>query len=128
MAAKVIDDTRRKTLHGFIEDNVDAGSTVCTDDLPSYEKMSGYDHQRVKHSVGEYVDENIHINGMESFWSVLKRARKGTFHKISHKHLQRYATEFAGRHNIRSCDTVRQMESIVQGMVGKKLTYRDLTR
>ena len=92
----------------------------------SYNNMQGYDHQSVKHSVGEYVDENIHINGMESFWSVLKRAHKGTFHKISHKHLDRYVIEFAGRHNTRSLDTIRQMESIVLSMVGKRLKFKDL--
>jgi len=110
VAAKVIENTKRKTLHDFM----------------SYQNMDGYDHRTVRHSVGEYVDENIHINGMESFWSVLKRAHKGTFHKISHKHLDRYVTEFAGRHNNRSLDTIRQMESIVRGMVGKRLKYRNL--
>ena len=126
VTAKVIEDTKRKTLHGFINDNVEKGSTVCTDDFKSYQNMQGYDHQFVKHSVGEYVDENIHINGVESFWSVLKRAHKGTFHKISHKHLGRYVTEFAGRHNTHPLDTIKQMESIVQGMIGKSLTYEEL--
>ena len=74
VTAKVIENTKRPTLHGFINDNVVEGATVFTDDFMSYNNMEGYDHQSVKHSVGEYVDENIHINGMESFWSVLKRA------------------------------------------------------
>ena len=126
VTAKVIEDTKRKTLHGFISDNVEEGSTVCTGDLPSCENIQGYDHQLVKHSVGEYVDENIHINGMVSFWSLLKRAHKGTFHKISHKHLDRYFTEFADLHNTRSLDTIRQMESIVHGMIGKRLTCEQL--
>ena len=126
VTTKVIENTKRKTLHDFIGDNVEQGSTVCTDDFMSYRNMDGYDHRHVKHSVGEYVDENIHINGMESFWSVLKRAHKGTFHKISHKHLDRYVTEFAGRNNIRTLDTIMQMENIVRGMVGKRLKYGDL--
>ena len=126
VTAKVIEDTKRGTLHGLINDNVEEGSTVCTDDFMSYRNMHGYNHQFVKHSVGEYVDENIHINGMESFWSVLKRAHKGTFHKISHKHLDRYVTEFAGKHNHRRLDTIKQMENIVLGMVGKQLKYGDL--
>ena len=128
VTAKVIENTKRPTLHDFIYGNVEEGSSVFTDDFKSYEKMEGYDHQSVKHSVGEYVDENIHINGMESFWSVLKRAHKGTFHKISHKHLDRYVTEFAGRHNFRTLDTINQMEVIVRGMVGKSLTYKKLVR
>ena len=126
VTAKVIENTKRPTLHGFINDNVVEGATVFTDDFMSYNNMEGYDHQSVKHSVGEYVDENIHINGMESFWSVLKRAHKGTFHKISKKHLDRYVTEFAGKHNNRTMGTINQMEGIVRGMVGKNLTYKKL--
>ena len=57
---------------------------------------------------------------------MLKRAHKGTFHKISEKHLQRYVNEFAGRHNVREADTIHQMESVVIGLVGKRLMYRDL--
>ena len=101
VAAKVVENTKRKTPHDFISDNVEEGSVVCTGDLSSYENMKGYDHQSVKHRVGEYVDENIHINGMESFWRVLKRAHKGVFHKISHKHINRYVTEFE-RINLKS--------------------------
>lgn len=126
VSAKVVEKTKHKTLHEFISNNVEQYSTVCTDDFKSNEKMQGFDHQSVKHSVGEYVDENIHINGMESFWNVLKRAHKGTFHKISHEHLNRCLTEFAGEHNDRPLDTIRQMESFVQGMVRKQLTYKDL--
>ena len=68
----------------------------------------------------------VHTNGIESFWSMLKRAHKGTFHKLSHKHLQRYVDEFAGRHGVRELDTIAQMESVVIGLVGKRLMYRDL--
>ena len=119
-------DTNRPTLYGFINDNVERDSTVCTDEFMSYQNVEGYDHRYVKRSVGEYVDENIHINGMELFWSVLKRAYKGTFHKISQKHLDRNVTEFAGRHNTRTLDAIRQTDSIVRGMVGKNLTYKKL--
>ena len=124
--AKVIENTKRQTLHGFIQNNVKEGSTVCTDDFKSYQKLRNYNHQHVKHSVGEYVDKQIHINGMESFWSMLKRAHKGTFHKMSKKHLGRYVEEFAGRHNIRELDTIRQMESVFAGLAGKRLKYKDL--
>lgn len=123
-----IENTERPILHDFINDNVEEGSTVCTDDFMSYNSMQWYNHRSVKHSVGEYFDENMHINGMESFWSVLKRAHKGKFHKISHKHLDRYVTEFAGRHNTRSLDTIRQMESIVLSMVGKRLKFKELVQ
>ncbi len=124
--AKVVQNTKRKTLQSFIEDNVEPGSVVNTDDFKSYRNLCNYEHQYVRHSIGEYVDEQIHINGMESFWSMLKRAHKGTFHKISKKHLGRYVEEFAGRHNIRELDTIRQMESVIVGLVGKRLRYKDL--
>ena len=67
-----------------------------------------------------------HTNGIESFWSMLKRAHKGVYHKISAKHLQRYVGEFVGRHNIRRSDTIDQMQAMVLGMNGKRLRYRDL--
>ena len=66
-------------------------------------------------------------NGMESFWAALKRGHDGTFHHFSEKHLDRYVSEFSGRHNIRSADTIDQMQLIVEGMVGKRLLYKDLT-
>ena len=67
-----------------------------------------------------------HTNGIESFWSMLKRCYQGIFHKISPKHLDRYVTEFAGRHNMRILDTVNMMVNMVVGMVGKRIRYREL--
>ena len=67
-----------------------------------------------------------HTNGIESFWSMLKCAHKGTFHKISPKHLQRYVSEFAGKHNIRESDTIDQMRDTVARLVGRNLLLRDL--
>ena len=95
-------------------------------DFKSYKNLRNYNHQFVKHSIGEYVEDQIHINGIESFWSMLKRAHKGTYHKMSKKHLGRYVEEFAGRHNMRELDTIIQMEQVVAGMVGKRLKYKDL--
>ena len=57
---------------------------------------------------------------------MLKRGYQGTFHHLSEKHLDRYVAEFAGRHNIRDLDTVAQMASLARGIVGKRLTYREL--
>ena len=107
VSAQVIDDTRRTTLHGFIEDHTEACTSVMTDDFISYRQLDGYKHQFVRHSAGEYVADDVHVNGIESFWSMLKRAHKGTYHKMSRKHLDRYVSEFVGRHNIRELDTVR---------------------
>ena len=127
VSAKVIENTKRGTLHGFINTTVEEGSTVCADNVKSYWNMQGCDHRFVKHSVGKYVDANNHINGMESYWCILNRAYEGKFHKISHKHLNRYVTEFVGRHNHRSFDNIEQMKCIVLGMVGKRPRYEELT-
>ena len=101
------------------------GATVYTDDAAAYKGMP-FDHEAVRHSVGEYVSGMAHTNGIESFWSMLKRAHKGVYHKISPKHLQRYVNEFSGRHGIRERDTLDQMNAVVAGMVGKRLMYREL--
>ena len=85
-----------------------------------------FDHEAVRHVDGEYVRGDAHTQGIESFWAMLKRAHKGTFHKISPKHLHRYISEFAGRHNVRESDTIDQMAAVARGLVGKRLTYRAL--
>ena len=72
------------------------------------------------------MNEQIHTNGIESFWAMLKRAHKGTFHKISKKHLHRYVNEFTGRHNIRALDTLEQMAILARGLEQKRLRYKDL--
>jgi len=126
VTAKVVKSTDRNTLQGFVRDNAEPGATIYTDDFPSYRGMIDFEHKAVKHSVGEYVKDQIHTNGVESFWSMLKRAHKGTFHQMSPKHLERYVAEFADKHNIRELDTIEQMRQIAHGMIGKKLEYADL--
>ena len=125
VAARVIERTDRETLQGFVDAHAAPGAQVYTDGTSPYKGMDR-PHESVKHSVGEYVRGLAHTNGVESFWSMLKRAHKGTFHKLSAKHLQRYVNEFAGRQNIRDMDTIRQMEHVVAAMVGKRLMYREL--
>ena len=89
--------------------------------------MPEYTHEAVNHSAKEYVRDMAHTNGMESFWSMLKRGYIGTFHKFSEKHLDRYVKEFSGRHNIRESDTIQQMGTVAGNITGKRLRYRDLT-
>ena len=85
-----------------------------------------FNHESVKHSAKEYVRGMVHTNGIESFWSMLKRAYIGTYHKLSPKHLNRYVLEFAGKNNIRDLDTPAQMTVVVTALVGRRLMYRDL--
>ena len=117
--------TDAKTLQGFVIATAIAGATVYTDDAAAYKGMP-FEHESVRHSVGEYVDGMAHTNGIESFWATLKRAHKGVYHKISPKHLRRYVDEFAGRHGIREQDTIDQMGAVAEGMVGKRLPYKAL--
>ena len=84
--AMVVKATDAKTLQSFVFAAALAGATVYTDDAAAYKGMP-FDHHAVKHSVGEYVRGMAHTNGIESFWSMLKRAHKGVYHKISAKHL-----------------------------------------
>lgn len=125
VAAKVVRSTDKKTLQGFIEDVTTPDAKVYTDDAKAYVGM-GRDHESVNHSVGEYVRGMAHTNGMESFWAALNRGYQGTFHHMSAKHLHRYVNEFSGRHNDRNADTIKQMQGMVAGMIGKRLMYRDL--
>ena len=126
ISAAVVPDTTAKTLSTFVESRTRPDATVYTDEHSAYTYLHR-PHESVRHGAGEYVRGEAHTQGIESFWSMLKRAHKGTFHKISPKHLQRYVTEFAGKHGIRDRNTIDQMQAMVAGMVGKRLMYRDLT-
>ena len=125
VAAKVVTNTDAETLQGFVLDHTAQGATVYTDDAPAYDSLP-FTHATVKHSVAEYVNGMAHTNGIESFWSMLKRAHKGTLHKLSPKHLERYVQEFAGKHNIRELGTLAQMRDTVTRLVGRRLLLRDL--
>ena len=111
----------------IIENLCQEDGILMTDAAVVYKHLGAfYDHHVVNHSIGEYVRGKAHTNGIESFWATLKRGYTGTYHKMSHKHLSRYITEFAGRHNVRSYDTIVQMEKLASGFVGKRLRYKDL--
>ena len=124
--AQVVPEVHRLALRSFVRENVEQGATLYTDEAAAYKGEWGFDHQAVEHSVGEYVRGMASTNGVESFWSMLKRAHKGTFHKISPKHLNRYVQEFAGKHNIRESGTLSQMRDTVARLVGHRLLYRDV--
>ncbi len=123
--AKPVPNTKAATLQEFVVNSTNEDAQVYTDDSTSYNSLDR-DHDTVKHSAKEYVRGMAHTNGIESFWAMLKRSHKGTYHKFSPKHLDRYVTEFSGRHNIRDYDTSDQMTSVVTGMEGKRLRYVQL--
>lgn len=124
--AQVVEQTNAATLVPFVAGNMEPGAKVYTDEAKAYERLPN--HETVQHGVGKYVDGQAHVNGLESFWSLMKRSYHGTYHKMSPKHLPRYVAEFAGRHNDRPLDTLDQMAAVVRRMDGKRLKYRDLAK
>ena len=123
--AEVVEATDKATLQGFVVENTMPDTVVYTDEAMAYSGLPRT-HLTVGHGVGEYVREQAHTNGLESFWSMLKRGYTGTYHHISPKHLHRYVDEFSGRHNVRPLDTIDQMELVVRRAAGKQLRYKDL--
>ena len=124
VTAKVVERTDAETLCGFVNARIADGTMVYTDDASAYNRLEN--HESVRHSVGEYLRGKAHTNGMESFWSMLKRAHMGTFHKLSAKHLQRYVNEFCCRSGMRDRDTIDQMTEWAAALVGKRLMYKQL--
>ena len=125
VVAHPVKATDKPTLQHFVGEHASPNAKVYSDDALAYRGLP-FDHEAVNHSVGEYVRGQAHTNGIESFWSMLKRGYHGTFHHMSPKHLHRYVDEFTGRHRIREQDTLDQMNDVVEGMVKKRLRYRDL--
>lgn len=122
--AQVVESTNKETLQGFALGASGEAAMLYTDEAKAYSGLPN--HKAVKHSENQYVDGDAHTNGIESFWSMLKRGHKGTYHKMSSKHLGRYVNEFAGRHNQREKDTIEQLRGVAKGMEKKRLRYADL--
>ena len=123
--ARAIAHVNRSVLALFITANAAEDAMVYTDEHPAYDYLPN--HEAVRHSVGEYVADQAHTNGIESFWAMLKRAYHGTYHHFSPKHLQRYVDEMATRQSLREMDTADLMGELAARMVGHRLTYADLT-
>ena len=123
--AVVVTNTDKVTLQNFVKESTVEGAKVYTDEAAAYKGL--LNHESVSHSVGEYVKDQAHTNGIESFWSMLKRGYDGTYHHMSLQHLGRYIGEFSGRHNDRPADTIEQMQNMVLGLNNRRLRYADLT-
>ena len=128
VAAHVVPTASAGMIRHLVKKHCDPQSQIYTDQNPSYAGLQerGYQVESVNHSVKEYVRDQAHTNGIESFWAMLKRGYYGTYHKMSPKHLQRYINEFAGRHNARPMDTSSQLSRLVAGIEGKRLPYQTL--
>lgn len=114
------------TLQATVQRNVERTASVFTDAATAYAGLGrSYLHQTIDH-VREYVRGNVHTNGIENFWSLLKRSIKGTYVHVAPFHLQRYAVEQASRFNSRKINDGSRFELVLSGVVGKRLTYRRL--
>ncbi len=124
---EVVSNRKRHQLESTITANVEMGASVYTDALKSYDRMGerGYLHQVIDHAEF-YVDGQVHTNGLENFWSLLKRALKGTYVAVEPFHLFRYLDEQAFRFNNRVMTDAERFVLVILGIVGRRLTYEQL--
>jgi transposase-like protein len=123
----VVSNTKRKTLEAQVKAHVEEGSIVYSDGLASYDNLAQkYIHSVINHAE-KYVDGNIHVNGVENFWSLLKRAIKGTYVSVEPYHLFRYLDEQTFRFNSRHGNDSERFQRVVEKVSGKRLTYAELT-
>jgi len=126
--ANVIPNVNRETLQDAILNNIEGKSTVYTDGWKAYSNLKTLDfvHETVNH-LEEYVRGDVHTNGIENFWALLKRGLKGTYVAVEPFHLDRYVTEQVFRYNNRKITDADRFDLAVKGMVGKRLTYAEVT-
>ena len=128
--AKPIAGTDKATLHTAIREHVTAGATIYTDEHRGYADLHDYRRGSVRHSAGQYVRAgNIHINGAESMWAVLRRSIHGTWHQVSIKHLARYANEATFRLNEANVKvhTLDRLDAFADRAFGARITWKELT-
>lgn len=126
--ATVVEKRRKKQLHALVRENVEPGSALYSDALQSYDGLKdAYLHQVIDHAEA-YVDGQVHTNGMENFWSLLKRGLNGTYVSVEPFHLFRYVDEQAFRFNNRKdMNDGDRFNLLVSQVVGKRLTFAELT-
>lgn len=122
----VIPNRKKKALQAEVRKHVEAGSALYTDALQSYTGLNEFEHQVIDHAV-QYVDGKIHTNGLENFWSLLKRGINGTYVSVEPFHLFRYLDEQAYRYNNRKLTDAERFDAAVKGIVGKRVTFDQLT-
>ena len=123
---RVIKTNDKPTVQGVIKANVEPGSHVHTDALLSYKGLdSDYVHAAVDHAI-EYVRDNVHTNGLENFWTLLKRTIKGTYVSINAEHLNSYLDEQSWRFNERKLTDGERFSTVAKALCGKRLTYEQL--
>jgi transposase-like protein len=129
---QVIPDRLKTTLQPIVREHVEAGSALYTDEMGGYKGLDReYIHQIIDHAV-RYVDGKVHTNGMENFWSLLKRGLNGTYVSVEPFHLFRYLDEQVFRYNYRATKTnpltdADRFSAVLSQVAGKRLTYAEVT-
>src|SRR5215212_1981118 len=122
----VVPNVKRKSLHGEVAKHIEPGATVYSDALRSYNKLEeDYVHNVINHAE-KYVDGQIHTNGIENFWSLLKRTIGGTYVSVEPFHLFRYLDEQAFRFNRHKANDADRFFEVLTMITGKRLEYRQL--
>jgi transposase-like protein len=123
---KVISNTSRRVFRSIVKRNVEAGASVYTDAHPSYALLrQTFEHEVIDHAES-YVRGRVHTNGLENFWSLLKRAIKGTYVSVEAFHLFRYLDEQSFRYNTRKGADSDRFRSVARAITGRHLTYSGL--
>lgn len=128
---QVVPNRTKETLHPIVREHVQAGSALFTDELGGYRGMDEFKHQIIDHAM-QYVNGRVHTNGMENFWSLLKRGLSGTYVSVEPFHLFRYLDEQAFRYNNRATKDnpltdADRFDLAVRNIVGKRITFAELT-
>lgn len=124
---KVVTSASQSTLHEHIKEHVEPGSELFTDQHSGYQGISpDYIHEAVNHAVGEYVRGHVWTNGMENYWSLLKRTIKGTYVSCEPFHLFRYLDEQSFRYDHRKDSDGGRFVKVASSVAGKRLTYKKL--
>jgi transposase-like protein len=122
----VISNRKKKAIQTEVRKHVEAGAALYSDALKSYEGLDEFPHQVIEHAVA-YVDGQIHTNGLENFWSLVKRSITGTYVSAEPFHLFRYLDEQGYRFNNRKLRDAERFDEAVRGIIGKRLTFDELT-
>ncbi len=128
VALKHVPSADLNNIGALITKHVPKGSTIYSDEAPVYTHLKKhYTHDNVKHSLNVYVENGVHTNTIENFWSVLKRGLYGVYHQVSAKHLERYLDEFSARFNTRKLSSQERFEKFLVDSESV-LSYKRLTR
>lgn len=128
LIAKKIEDTKASSLAPEIIKVVKELAKIYTDEWVGYKAVGKlYTHEVVKHSLEEYVRDDVHTNSIEGFWALLKRGIMGIYHSTSKKHLQRYIDEFVFRYNTRNISENERFNMLITNN-GCRLKYQDLIK